>query len=186
MIFPKVVCQVVVSGGSDPTDQHRSMFIIALKPKFLVFPKNEFGQVFNMGNVADSVKDLREYLAGGFDRFLGEQAWMYFDEEELDKFVRVLPEPFNDPDVQAELTWTEEDIVFDKAAALLLDFYDSVFSELELQRLKVGVLRIILAVKDHSLLCSKKADLIEAILQDQKSKGLSAVRVKQQGLEVFA
>jgi hypothetical protein len=182
---------VRVSGGSDPADEYQSLFIIEFRPKGIVFPENFYGQVFQMGEVADSVPELRKFLAGGFDWFLGEQAWVHFDEEEIEKFVMPLPPPFNDPDVQAHLVWGNEDVVFDRAAQILLGFYDTAYAESVLQGLKVGELQIVLAAKARgenfrSVNCSRKADLIEAILEDQRRKGLSAVRVIQKTLEVLA
>ncbi len=192
MTYPFVRCEVLVSGGHDPTDEYSSLFILEFNPKAIVFPPNTYGDVFQMGEVANSVPELREFLVGGQSWFFGEQAWIHFDDEDIERFVKPLPAPFNDPDVQAKLFWSEEDIIFDKLAQILLDVFDGCFSEEHLQRLEVPVLQIILAAKtrsenSRSVTASRKAELVEAILADQKSKGLRAVRVKQTSLsEVFA
>jgi hypothetical protein len=185
-----VACQVFVSGGRNPADYFKrySMFEIELKPKGYVFPKQEEDDaVFQIGNAAGSVEDLRSYLKAGVDVFDGQQNWFYLDDAELDKYVRVLPSPFDDPDAQVELSFSEEDVVFDSAAQLMLGFYDKAFSELELSKLDVDELRVILAVKGGTAVGGrKKAELVDAILQNQKAKGLNAVRVKQTSLvEVF-
>ncbi|MGD6807574.1 MAG: hypothetical protein ACQCN4_11515 [Candidatus Bathyarchaeia archaeon] len=183
-----VACQVIVHGGGDPTDKYQSMFLIELKPKGYVFPEQaEDGAHFEMGNGASSVQELREYLKNAVDFFDARQSWCYMLDEELDKYVRVLPAPFNDPDAIVDLTWSQQDVSFDAAAQLLLDFHDKAFSELELRKLDAEELNIILAAKGGSKVGHRKADLIDAILEDQKAKGLSAVRVKQTSLqEAFA
>jgi hypothetical protein len=185
-VRPRVECQVLVSGGGDPTDEYRSMFVMELKPKGYVFPESPRGAVFEMGQVAGSVPELRAYLADGLDIFDGEHNWNYFTKEEEDQFVRVLPAPFDDPEVVIDLVWTGADVVFDAAAQLLCDLFDREFTELELQRLPVDELRIIRAVKGCEKSGSKKADLVDAVLSDQKSKGLRAVRVRQVTLEVIS
>jgi hypothetical protein len=183
---PQVSCQVFVSGGGDPTNEYESMFVMVLKPKGYVFPEHPMGAVFEIGQVAGSVLELREYLASGCDIFDGEHNWNYFTKEEEDQFVRVLPAPFDDPEVVIDLIWSKSDVILDKATQLLCDLYDRAFSELELQKLDLGELRVIRAVKGGVKSGHKKADLIDDILGDQKSKGLSAIRVMQKTLEVIS
>jgi len=157
------------------------MFLIELKPKGYVFPEMDDG-CFQMGNAASSVADLREYLAAAVDQFDGQQQWCYMDDAGLDKYVRVLPVPFNDPDAMVELTWSKEDIVFYADAQMLLDFFGRAFSELELAKLSVDELRLIAAVKAAGYGGSRKADLVESILLNQRRAGLAAVRVVQTSL----
>jgi hypothetical protein len=178
-----VLCQVFVSGGGDPADEYQSMFFMDLKPKGYVFPEQpEDGAIFEIGQSASSVEELREYLAGGVDHLDGNQNWIYLSEEEENKYVRVLPAPFNDPKAVVPLAWCKEDVVFDAAAQLLCDMFDKAYSELELLKLDLDELRIIRAAKSALHSGCKKADLIDDILLDQKRKGLAAVRVKQVSL----
>jgi len=150
--------------------------------KGLVFPEVK-DTVFQMGNFAASVLELREFLKGGVDFFSGEQNWFWVGtDEEEEMFVKVLPAPFNDIDAYVELTWSSKDVVFDAGAQLLLGLHDRAFSELELQRLSVGELQVIRAVKGAGSGGSKKKDLIDAILSHQKSVRQSAVRVVQSKL----
>jgi hypothetical protein len=159
------------------------MFLIELKPKGLVFPvQEEDGAIFQIGTGAASVEDLRAYLEAGVDVFDGSQNWFYMDEGMLDQYVRVLPSPFNDPDVVLQLTFAKEDVVFDEAAQLICSIHDRAYSELELKALGVEELRLIYAAKSAKASSVRKADLVDLILLDQKSKGLSAVRVKQTSL----
>ena len=182
-----VQCQVFVSAG-DPISEYNSMFLMELKPKGFVFPEQEEdGAIFEIGQGAMSVEELREYLAGGVDHFDGCQNWIYLSKEEEDRYVRVLPPPFDDPEADVDLAWSKDDVVFNAPAQLLCDLYDEAFSELELQKLDVGELRIIRAVKGGDKSGYKKPDIIDDILRVQKSMGQRAVRVKQTSImEVFA
>ncbi len=183
-----VACQAFVFGGGDPADAAVSMFIVELKPKGYVFPEQEEdGAIFQIGNGASSVEELREYLTAGVDVFDGRQNWCYMDDEQLDKYVRVLPAPFNDPDIELALVFCKEDIVFDEVARMICDMHDRAYSELELKKLDVEELRLIYVAKAGKGSSMRKADLIDLILLDQKRHGLRAVRVKQTSLaEVFA
>jgi hypothetical protein len=178
-----LACDILVSGGHDPTDEYSSMFIIELKPKGFDFHNSVAEEDFQISQVAGSVAELREYLAEGKDVFDGKETWVCIgtDEEEA-KFVKPLPAPFNDVDAYVNLCWVAADIVYDEAAALLCDLYDKAFTELELQRLDVGELTVIRAVKGAKSCGSRKPELVDAILAQQKSVGQKAVRVVQKSL----
>jgi len=178
MNFPKVSCKVFVSAGPDPTKEYESMFIINLKPRDLVIPE-ESEEAFNMGNVAVSVAELREYLAGGVDYFDGRQAWFWCDEKEEAQYVKPLPSPFNNPEAYVELSWSNGDVFFDDAAQLLLNFHDKGFTERELEQFTVDQLNVIRAVKGMEQCTLRKRELIDAILNDEKSKGFKGIRVVQ-------
>jgi len=177
-----VVCQVVVSAGN-PLSEYHSMFLMELKPKGYVFPEQEEdGAIFEIGQGAMSVEELREYLAGGVDCFVGKQNWIYLSKAEEDKYVRILPAPFNDPEAVVPLAWCKEDVSFTESAQLLCSMHDRAYCELELQKLELDDLRVIRAAKGMKHSGCKKADLIDDILREQKRKGLAAVRVKQTSL----
>ena len=190
MSAPKVCCRVFVAGGHDPTDEYNNLFVLELKPKdWASPPKNKAEEEFQLSQVAGSVADLREYLKGGVDFFDGKQNWIYIStDEEEERFVKPLPPPFNKIDAYVELSWGKEDVVFDEVAQLILDLHDKAFTELELQKVTVDELRVIRVVKGAKNVGSRKGELIDSILTDQKSKGLSAVRVLQKTLvtEVIA
>jgi hypothetical protein len=53
-------CELFVSGG-DPCNESASLFLIVLKPKSIVFPEVD-NDIFTIGQGANNVPDLREYL----------------------------------------------------------------------------------------------------------------------------
>ena len=160
-----VLCEVFVSAGDDPTrNEFDNMFVLELKPKGLDFHNEKAEEDFQISQVAMSVQELREYLCGGKDVFDGEINWVYIGtDEEEERFVKPLPSPFNDIDAYVKLCWVKEDVFFDDAAQLLCNLFDKAFSELELQKLDVGELRIIRAVKGGDKSGYKKPDIIDDI-----------------------
>jgi hypothetical protein len=180
--YPSVDCTVFVHGSLDSAQRFDSLFVIDLQPKGLEFPEID-DVVFKIGQCASSVEELRQYLSDGFDYFVTGQNWLWLTEEQV---IQQLPAPFNAIDATIELRWSSGDVQYDGAAKLICSLHDKAFTEAELQRLPVGQLQVIAAVKGAKESGSRKQELIDGILSNQKSKGLRAVRVKQQRMEVFS
>ena len=181
-----VCCNVFVAGGVDPTNENDNLFVLELKPKGLNFHNEKTEEVFQISQVAGSVDALREYLDGGKDVFDGRQNWFYVTKDMEEHLVKPLPPPFNDIDAYVELCWTKADVIFDDAAQLICNLHDKAFTELELQKANVGELTVIRAIKGAEDTGSRKGELIDSILANQKSKGLTVIRVRQKTLEVIS
>lgn len=142
-LYVKVPSEVVVGGSYDLTNRYETLFFVQLKPKGMVFPSDFF-----IARGISTAKEVEEYIQQGADLFIGEENWFWIGKDEEEEFIKPLPPPFNDKNLEAQLTWTQQDVTFEDEAKILWNIYEHTYTNSELNAEKLDRLRLIARIKE--------------------------------------
>jgi hypothetical protein len=160
-IYVKVPSEVVVGASYDLANRYEALFFVQLKPKGMVFPSDFF-----IARGINTAKEVEEYIQQGEDLFIGEENWFWAGKDEEEEIIKPLPPPFNNKNVEAQLTWTQQDVTLEEEAKILWNIYKHTYTKDELNAEKLDRLRLIARVKEAKS-APNKPTLIANILSKQ-------------------